>query len=82
MAANLLELHDVDVPEFLRTLESCKGNVYLVTREGDRLNLKSKLCQLIGFQRLLQTDRIETAHLHCTNPEDEHLFSHFALSNA
>ena len=82
MAHSMMQLHDIDVPEFLNVLDSCTGNVYLVTPEGDHLNLKSKLCQLIGFQRLLQTDRIETAHLHCTNPEDEHLFSHFALSNA
>ena len=75
-------LRQLDLNAFNTALSSCTGDVYMVTPEGDKLNLKSKLCQLIGFQRLLQTDRIETAQLHCTNPEDEHLFSHFALSNA
>ena len=51
MASKTIELHDVNVPEFLKELDSCKGNVYLVTREGDRLNLRSKLCQLVGLTR-------------------------------
>lgn len=29
----LIELHDVNVPEFLRELEACRGPVYLVTRK-------------------------------------------------
>ena len=52
MPANLLELHDVDVPEFLKTLDACQGDVFLVTREGDRLNLKSKLCHFIKHRML------------------------------
>ena len=39
----VLQLHDIDVPTFLELLESCEGNVYLMTPEGDKLNLKSKL---------------------------------------
>ena len=39
--ATPIELHNVDVPDFLAVLDSCKGNVYLVTREGDKLNLRS-----------------------------------------
>ena len=35
----MIELHNVDVPSFLSVLDSCEGNVYLVTREGDHLNL-------------------------------------------
>ena len=79
MAANLLELHDVDVPEFLRTLESCKGNVYLVTREGDRLNLKSKLCQLVGLTRLIEGGKIAEAFIVCENEEDESKLFRFNL---
>ena len=74
-------LHQLDLNAFNTAVSSCTGDVYMVTPEGDKLNLKSKLCQLIGFQRLLQTDR-ETAQLHCTNPDDEQFFSHLALSNA
>lgn len=75
-------LHQLDLNAFNTALSNCTGDVYMVTPQGDKLNLKSKLCQLIGFQRLIQTDRIDTAHLHCTNPEDELLFSFLAPCNA
>ena len=38
----ILSLHNIDVAEFLAILDTCEGNVFLVTNEGDRLNLKSK----------------------------------------
>ena len=60
MASKTIELHDVNVPEFLKELDSCKGNVYLVTREGDRLNLRSKLCQLVGLTQLIEGGKINT----------------------
>ena len=34
-----MKLHDIDVTEFIRTVEKCKGNVYLKTKEGDCFNL-------------------------------------------
>ena len=34
-----------DVEKFFSVVDSCKGRVELVTGEGDRLNLKSKLSQ-------------------------------------
>ena len=79
MPANLLELHDVDVPEFLKTLDSCKGDVFLVTREGDRLNLKSKLCQILGFTSLIKGGQIASAQFECTDPEDESRLFRFNL---
>ena len=79
MPANLLELHDVDVPEFLKTLESCKGDVFLVTREGDRLNLKSKLCQLVGLTKLIEGGSIAEAKLECSDPEDQRRLFRFNM---
>ncbi len=67
----VVELHDVDVKEFLAVIDTCEGDVFLVTDEGDRLNLKSKLCQLIGLTQLIEGGKITNAHLECTNPEDE-----------
>ena len=34
-----------DIEGFFKAIDSCKGKVELVTGEGDRLNLKSKLSQ-------------------------------------
>lgn len=78
-SGSLIELHDIDVPEFLKVLDSCEGNVSLVTREGDRLNLKSKLCQLVGLTKLIEGGRIAEAFIVCENPEDEQKLFRFNL---
>lgn len=74
-----VELHDVDVPAFLKILDECKGKVYLVTKEGDRLNLKSKLSQLVGLTKLIAGGKIEDAFITCENPEDESKLFRFNL---
>ena len=66
-----IELHNVEVQAFLAEIDKCEGDVFLVTDEGDRLNLKSKLCQLIGLTQLIVGGKISNAHLECSNPEDE-----------
>ena len=50
----IMNLHNIDVAEFLAVLDTCEGNVYLVTNEGDKLNLRSKLCQLVGLTKLIE----------------------------
>ena len=67
----ILSLHYVDVTKFLAVLDTCEGNVYLVTSEGDRLNLKSKLCQLVGLTKLIEGGRIAEASIICDNKNDE-----------
>lgn len=77
--ASPVQLHDVDVPEFLKVLDECKGHVYLVTRDGDHLNLKSKLSQLVGLTRLIQGGKIAEAYIICEDPEDESKLFRFNL---
>lgn len=67
----IMDLHNIDVTEFLDVLDTCEGNVYLVTNEGARLNLKSKLCQLIGLTKLVEGGRIAVASIFCDNKDDE-----------
>ena len=38
-----------NIEGFFNVVDSCKGKVELVTGEGDRLNLKSKLCQYVSM---------------------------------
>lgn len=65
-----VEMHNFDFKDFNEVLNSCKGDVFMVTDEGDRLNLKSKLCQLIGFTKLIQGAKVSSARIECSNPED------------
>ena len=77
--SKMIELHDIDVPGFLAVLDKCVGNVYLMTRDGDKLNLKSKLCQLVGLTALIEGGKIAEAFVMCDNPEDESKLFRFNL---
>ena len=41
-----------DIDKFFEVVDSCKGKVELVTGEGDRLNLKSKLSQYVSLANI------------------------------
>ena len=71
MMTPILSLHDIDVTEFLDVLDSCEGNVFLVTHEGDKMNLRSKLSQLVGLTRLIEGGKITHAQIFCDNRRDE-----------
>ncbi len=79
MALDAIELHKVDLQEFMKAIDLCKGAVYLVTPEGDRLNLKSKLCQLIGLTTLIEGGIVSKARIECEKPEDESFLFRFNL---
>ena len=49
-----------DPQEFLKVVDSCKGQVELITADGDRLNLKSKLCQLVSLSTIIMRTRRST----------------------
>ena len=74
-----LVMHDIDMADFIQTLDQCKGDVYLETNAGDVLNLKSKLCQMIGVANIMKDAIIKEVTLRCTNPEDESLLFRFNL---
>jgi len=74
MANNKLEtiiMNNLDAETFMEAVDDCKGNVYLITEEGDRLNLKSKFCQLIGLVNIIQGGHLKDAVISCDNLEDE-----------
>lgn len=79
MSPMMVELHDVDVPEFLKVLDSCEGEIYLMTRDGDRLNLKSKLSQLVGLTTLIEGGKIAEAFIMCEKESDESKLFRFNL---
>ena len=72
-------LSNIDVNDFLKLIDACKGNIYLVTGEGDKLNLKSKLCQLVGLSRLIEGGIINDASLVCDSIEDEAVLVRYKL---
>ncbi len=55
---------------FFAAVAACPGRVELVTQEGDRLNLKSTLCQYIALTQMFQDERISSVELVVSNPAD------------
>ena len=47
-----------DINAFFKVVDSCEGKVELVTGEGDRLNLKSKLCQFVSMANIFSNGTI------------------------
>ena len=47
-----------DVDKFFEVVDSCAGKVELVTGEGDRLNLKSKLSQYVSLANIFSGGEI------------------------
>lgn len=72
-------LRNIDFKKFMEAIDQCKGDVFLVTSEGDRLNLKSKLCQVIGLTSLIEGGRISEAKIVCENTEDDSFLFRFNL---
>lgn len=59
-----------DVDKFFEVIDSCKGKVELVTGEGDRLNLKSKLSQYVSLVNIFADESITELELLAYEPED------------
>lgn len=74
-----IKLHNVDFDDFIKAIDECKGDVYLETSDGDVLNLKSKLCQMIGLSTILKNTEVAEASIRCTNPDDESMLFRFNL---
>lgn len=56
--------------EFFQVLEKCQGHIALITDDGDKLNLKSKLCQYIVLMNIFNKAEIGSMEIYFSNPED------------
>jgi len=59
-----------DIEKFFDVIDSCKGKVELVTSEGDRLNLKSKLSQYVSLANVFSDGTIEEIEIIIHENED------------
>ena len=59
-----------DIDKFFSVINSCKGRVELVTGEGDRLNLKSKLTQYVALANIFSNGEIPQMEIIASEKED------------
>ena len=79
----MITLYNIDAGTFMELLDKVRDDVFLVTDEGDRINMKSKLCQLYGIRLLLNAidNGKITASLECKDPADKMLFIDYLVTN-
>lgn len=69
-----------DIDKFFAVLDKCKGKVELVTGEGDRLNLKSKLTQYVALAKCFSDGTIPEMELVVHEREDIDRLLEFCIS--
>lgn len=59
-----------DVNKFFNAINECQGTVELVSPEGDRINLKSKLSQYLSMASIFSNGYIRELELVAYDSED------------
>ena len=69
-----------DIDKFFGVINSCKGRVELVTGEGDRLNLKSKLTQYVALANIFSNGEIPQMEIIASEKEDVDKLLNFMIN--
>lgn len=64
-------IHEFDFGKLIAFAEEADGEVYIKTAEGDILNLKSKLTQLLALSGTIDWGKVGEAEVVCEKLEDE-----------
>ncbi len=65
-----MKVFNVDVEEFARMIQQCKGQVVIITEDGDRLVTNSMLSALVGYSNILKVASMKEIEFECELPED------------
>lgn len=68
---------DADILKLIKAVRNCKEDVYLLTEEGDNLNLKSTLCQYAVVAMVAKPEILVRAQIKCSNDVDKEMLSEF-----
>lgn len=66
-----IDIHNFDLKKLMEFASTAKGEVLLKTPDGDVLNMKSKLTQLLALSNAIDWGTIGEATVICSNKEDE-----------
>ena len=69
-----------DIEKFFSVVDACEGKVELVTGEGDRLNLKSKLSQYVSLANIFSDGQIEELEIIAAEPADVEKLVNFMIN--
>ena len=69
------------IDKFFKVVDQCKGRVELVTGEGDRLNLKSKLSQYVSMANIFSNGEIPELEIVAYEREDIDRLINFMMND-
>ena len=69
-----------NIEKFFEVVDNCKGRVELVTGEGDRLNLKSKLSQYVSMANIFSNGEIPELEIIAYEQEDTERLIQFMIN--
>ncbi len=77
-----MKIYNVEDPvKFLEVIKECKGSVELISKEGDRLNLKSELTKYLAISKLFSDDTIiNELELVASDPDDVNLLLEYMMN--
>ena len=67
---NEVDISKIDLKALAEALDACKGPVYYVTDEGDKINMKSAFCRMVGLLRIIEGGQFSGGRFVCENEED------------
>lgn len=74
----VLNIKDID--KFFEVIESCNGDVFLVSNEGDRINLKSRLSKYFALANVFASDVVDSVELITSNTDDTEKLLNFMIN--
>ena len=70
-----------NIEKFFEVIDHCKGKVELVTGEGDRLNLKSRLSQYVSLANIFSYGEIPEMEIIAYEKEDVDNLINFMMND-
>ena len=70
-----------NIDKFFKVVDQCKGRVELVTGEGDRLNLESKLSQYVSMANIFSNGEIPELEIVAYEREDIDRLINFMMND-
>ena len=74
-------MHIRNIEGFFQVVDACKGKIELVTGEGDRLNLKSKLSQYVSLANIFSGGEIPELEIVAYEREDVEKLIDFMIND-
>lgn len=69
----------INLKEFFKAVLQCQGEVELITGDGDKLNLRSTLCQYIAITQMFDDDNNIEWELSLSEPSDYEILKPFIV---